>query len=52
MDRLGGFAKGGCWLVVVLLWGSTAQIASASFDYYYNDADRFALYGQQDNFIG
>jgi hypothetical protein len=26
--------------------------AAAAFDYYYDDAGRFGLYGQQDNFSG
>jgi hypothetical protein len=39
------------WVAALVLWGAAAQIAEAdAFNYYYDDATRFALYGQQDNF--
>jgi hypothetical protein len=40
-------------LIAIALWAALAQRADAdAFNYYYDDAARFALYGQQDNFSG
>ena len=40
-------------IAALVFWGSAVPFAHAiAFDFYYNDANRFGLYGQQDNFTG
>lgn len=39
--------------IALLVMAAAVQFAdAAAFDHYYDDAARFALYGQQDNFTG
>lgn len=41
------------WVAVLVSCSIADQAANAAaFNYYYDDAARFALYGQQDNFTG
>jgi hypothetical protein len=53
MTRLNTFRRMIAGVGAAVLLTAAAQFAdAAAFNYYYDDAARFALYGQQDNFTG